>query len=214
MLEVKKFVVNPLAENCYVVWDDTRECVVIDCGAYLDAEREAIVDFIRVNNLTPTHHLLTHYHTDHLIGADTLYATFGLLPEAHEDDRPLEKDREYMCEYIFGHPLGESFPRVGRWFTEHDKLPFGSHHFDILHTPGHSPGGVFFLEKSEKIAFSGDTLFLGSIGRTDFMGGSMFQIIQSLRMVCQLDDKVRVLPGHGEETTIGQECATNPYVDR
>ncbi len=214
MLNVKKFVVNPLEENCYVVWDDTRECVVIDCGAYLSSERQGLVDFIHDNHLHPTHHLLTHYHPDHLIGADTLWQEFSLSPEAHIDDQSLEAQRDELCQYIFGHPLGESFPRVGRWFTEKDTIRFGSHCFTIIHTPGHSPGGVFFYEKDEHIAFSGDTLFLGSIGRTDFVGGSMFQIIQSLRAICQMDDDVRVLPGHGPETTIGHECATNPYIDR
>ena len=93
-------------------------------------------------------------------------------------------------------------------------MSFGSHAFTVIETPGHSRGSIFFYDEEEYVAFSGDTLFQRSIGRTDFEGGSMFQMIQSLRMICQLPDTTRVYPGHGPETTIGAELASNPYLDR
>ncbi len=214
MLTIEKFTVNPLQENCYIVADETLECVIIDCGAYTLEERKEIVDYIKANNLQPKHHLLTHYHTDHCIGCDTVFDAFGLLPEVHIDEKPLVEMKDEMCEYILGEPLSKNFPEVGRFFTEKDTIAFGNHVFSILLTPGHSCGSVFFLSKKEKIAFSGDTLFRGGIGRTDFVGGSMFQIIQSLRRICQLDDDIKLFPGHGESTTIGYECATNPFIER
>ncbi len=214
MLNIKRFTVNPIQENCYVVSDDTKECVIIDCGAFFPEERSSIVGYIRQNGLTPRHLLLTHGHIDHCIGNDTIHEEFGLLPEAHLSEQGQLSDLGKHCEHIFGVRLDVDLPPVGRYFTGNDTIRFGEHEFSILETPGHSPGSVFFLCKEEKVAFSGDTLFRQSIGRTDFEGGSMFQIIQSLRMICQLDDDIRVLPGHGGETTIGYECANNPYIDR
>ncbi len=214
MLNIKKFIVNPLQENCYVVSDDTHDCVIIDCGAFFPEERSAIVSYIRENKLTPRHLLQTHAHIDHYIGADTINKEFALLPEVHLNEQQQVEHLGRNCQYILGVSLETDLPPVGRYFTAADTITFGSHELTILETPGHSPGSVFFLCKEEKVAFSGDTLFRGSIGRTDFEGGSMFQIIQSLRMICQLDDDIRVYPGHGAETTIGYECAHNPYIDR
>ncbi len=214
MLSVHTFTVNPLQENTYVLYDESSQCVIIDCGALLPSECEEIVDFINHRHLTPIRHILTHYHPDHFIGSDTIYKEFGLSPEAHVDDQPLEDQRDYLCEYIFGQPLGKHFPYISQYFTSQEVITFGSHSLSIIHTPGHSPGSVTLYEPTEHVAFTGDTLFRESIGRTDFLGGSMFHIIQSLRILCQLPDDVRILPGHGPSTTIAHECAFNPYVDR
>ncbi len=214
MLTIEPFIVNPLQENCYIVYDDTNEAVIIDPGAYTVDERTAIVDFITDHQLVLKHCLLTHAHTDHLIGCDTIANTFHVLPEVHVDDQPLIAAQDEMCEYIFGHPLPTDFPSIGLYLTEHDTITFGTHQFTIMHTPGHSPGSVVFISADERVVFTGDTLFQGSIGRTDFNGGSMFSIINSLRRLCQLDDDYIVLPGHGRRTTIGLECATNPFIDR
>lgn len=214
MLRIERFVVNPLAENCYVVSDETNECVIIDCGAYSENERKAVVDYIRGNGLKPVHLLQTHGHIDHCFGNDTIYKEFGLKPELHVNDEQLMNDLALQSQMILGHDLDVETVPVGRYLTENDVIDFGSHRFKIIETPGHSRGCVFYFCEEEKIAFSGDTLFRGSIGRTDFMGGSMFQIIQSLRMICQMSDDIRILPGHGEETTIGYECQSNMYLDR
>ena len=115
---------------------------------------------------------------------------------------------------VIGASLDYEMPPVGRYLREGDSIDFGTHHFTVIETPGHSPGGVFYYCKDEEVAFSGDTLFHNSIGRTDFEGGSMFMLIQSLRMISQMPDTTRVLPGHGPETTIGYEVAHNPYIDR
>ncbi len=214
MLEIRKFTVNPLHENCYIVSDDTKECVIIDCGAYTDAERKAIKDYIDGNSLTPKHLLLTHGHIDHCVGNGFIAKEYGLKPEVHIKEQRLMELLPMQSEMILGETLKEAMPAVGKYFTGKDTVVFGNHTFEIIETPGHSPGGVFFYCKDEKVAFSGDTLFKGSIGRTDFMGGSMFQIIQSLRMICQLEDGTKVCPGHGDDTTVGYECVNNMYLDR
>ena len=115
---------------------------------------------------------------------------------------------------IVGANIDAEMPAAGRLLSENDTIEFGSHKFVVIETPGHSPGGVFYYCKEENVAFSGDTLFKGSIGRTDFVGGSMFMLIQSLRMISQMPDEVKLLPGHGLETSIGEEVAHNPYIDR
>ena len=108
----------------------------------------------------------------------------------------------------------DDFAPVEHYLAANDTISFGDHTFSIIETPGHSPGSVFFYCEKENVAFSGDTLFKGSIGRTDFQGGSMFMIIQSLRRISQLPDATKILPGHGEMTTMGYEETTNPYLDR
>ena len=216
MLHVETFQVNPLGENCYVVSDETRECVIVDCGAYSTEEFRLITDYISTANLKPVRLIATHGHLDHNFGNDMVLSEYGLKVEIHARERMNMESLETQAKNIFGPHRTIRVPQasVGRYFSDKDTIDFGNHHFDIVETPGHSQGSVFFICDEEKVAFSGDTLFRGSIGRTDFLGGSMFQMIQSLRMICQMDDDLKVYPGHGSPTTIGYECETNMYLDR
>lgn len=216
MLKIQRFVCNPLRENTYVVSDETREAVIVDCGAWYDSEKAAIRDYVEANSLTPRHLIATHGHVDHHLGDKFAYDTWGLQPELHGSDeefiRLLPQHAMDVCG--IGGLTAADFAPVGRYLTGADTIGFGAHHLAILETPGHSPGGVAYYCEAEGALFTGDTLFRGTIGRTDIGGGSMFMIIQSLRMLSQLPDDVRVYPGHGEATTIGYEVATNPYLDR
>ena len=214
MLNIQKFVCNMIQENCYVVSDETKECIIVDCGAYYEEERRAIVDYIRHNQLTPKHLVATHGHIDHNFGNNTIYEAFGLKPEVEADDEQLINMLPQQAQAIAGVELDYKMPPVGKYLRETDTISVGSHTFTLLHTPGHTPGGVFYYCKEEKVAFSGDTLFRGSIGRTDLPGGNSFLIIQSLRMIAQLPDDTTILPGHGQQTTIGYELRSNPYMDR
>ena len=214
MLNIQKFVCNMIQENCYVVSDETKECIIVDCGAYYEEERRAIVDYIRHNQLTPKHLVATHGHIDHNFGNNTIYEAFGLKPEVEADDEQLINMLPQQAQAIAGVELDYKMPPVGKYLRETDTISFGSHTFTLLHTPGHTPGGAFYYCKEEKVAFSGDTLFRGSIGRTDLPGGNSFLIIQSLRMIAQLPDDTTILPGHGQQTTIGYELRSNPYMDR
>ena len=214
MLTIKRFECNMLQENCYIISDETKECVICDCGAYYPAERAAIVDYIRDNGLTPVHLLCTHGHIDHNFGNNTIFDAFGLKPEVHKEDQYLMDMLAEQAEALVGITLDYAMPPVGKYFGDGDEIAFGSHRLKVIETPGHSKGSVFFYCPEEAIALSGDTLFRNSIGRTDYLGGSMFQIIQSLRMICQLPDNTVVYPGHGPQTTIGTELSGNPYLDR
>ncbi len=214
MLHIERFQCNMLQENCYVASDETQECVIIDCGAFYPEERKAIVDYINANHLKPVHLLVTHGHLDHNFGNDTLYREFGLKPEVAAQDENLMKHLGKQAETFYQMTLDYEMPAIGHFFDEGEIIRFGSHEFEIIHTPGHTRGSVTFFCKEEQVAFTGDTLFHSSIGRTDFPGGSMFQIINSLRLLAQLPDTTKVLPGHGDYTSIGEELAHNPYMDR
>lgn len=215
MMTIKRFTCNMLAENCYVVSDETRAAVIIDCGALYEEEAEAIVSYIKAEGLTPVRLLCTHGHFDHCIGNGFIYKQFGLKPEAHHEDEFLMEKMKVQTREMLGIELPIDVPPVGKYFTEKETISFGSHQLQILHTPGHTPGGVVFYCQEENIAFSGDTLFKMSIGRTDFDRGSYEQIINSLQNVlAKLPEETKVYPGHGPATTIAEELLYNPYFRR
>ena len=213
MLTVKCFTCNMLAENCYVVSDETRDCVIIDCGAYYPEEGQAIVGYIRQQQLTPRHLLCTHGHFDHCMGNGYIFRAFGLKPRAHQDDSFLMEEMERQTSDILGIPIHLDVPPVGNYLTDSDNISFGSHTWQILHTPGHTPGGIVFYDADEHIAFSGDTLFRMSIGRTDFERGSYADMMTSLHMLAtQLPADTKIYAGHGPETTMADEIRYNPYL--
>jgi len=213
MITVRRFECNMLAENTYVVSDDTREAVIIDCGALFDEERLAIVNYIRSNNLKPLHLLATHGHFDHNFGNDTIFQTFGLKPEVPVPDEAL-MDMKHQVEQMLGIGYNREVPPIGRLLTENDVITFGTHELTILSTPGHTPGSVTYYCEAENIAFTGDTLFCMSIGRTDFEGGSWTDMQHSLKRLGALPAHTKVYSGHGELTTIGDELRNNIYMRR
>lgn len=214
MLRIQTFEVNPLHENCYVINDETKECVIIDCGALTETEQNAVIAYINEEGLKPVHNLGTHGHLDHHFGDAAILSVFNLQPEVAEGDKVLMQHPREAALQMLGMDLNIDLPAGNLKLTENEEVKFGSHTFKIIRTPGHSPGSVSFYCAEENVLFTGDTLFKGSIGRTDFPGGSMFQIISSLRELAQLPDKTIVYPGHGPQTSIGFELAHNPYMDR
>ena len=214
MLRIQTFEVNPLHENCYVINDETKECVIIDCGALTETEQNAVIAYINEEGLKPIHNLGTHGHLDHHFGDAAILSAFNLQPEVAEGDKFLMQHPKDAALQMLGMDLNIDLPAGNLKLTENEDVKFGSHTFKIIRTPGHSPGSVSFYCAEENVLFTGDTLFKGSIGRTDFPGGSMFQIISSLRELAQLPDKTIVYPGHGPQTSIGFELAHNPYMDR
>jgi glyoxylase-like metal-dependent hydrolase (beta-lactamase superfamily II) len=211
-LNIKTFVVNQLQENCYVVSDKTGEAVIIDCGAYYASERDAIVNYLRDNALTPRHLLCTHGHFDHAFGIDTIFKDFGLHPEIHEADRLLVEDMDKQYRSLMGMPYRYDSVPVEHCLSNGDLITFGTHQLRVIYTPGHSPGGVVFWCEAENVAFSGDTLFRMSVGRTDLPGGSWPQLMESLKHLATiLPPDTKVFPGHGPATTMGDEKLYNPY---
>ena len=213
MINIKTFAFNLLQENTYVVSDDTLECVIIDCGAYYDDERRAITDYISSQGLKPVRLLATHGHWDHNLGIDTIYQAYGLRVEAAKEDDFIISDIPHNFQSIIGAPLRREYPAVGRFFTPDEVIRFGHHSLQVLKTPGHSPGSVVFYCAEEHTAFTGDTLFRMSVGRTDFDGGSYTQLMSSLaNVLAKLPADTVILPGHGPQSTIDYELRYNPYL--
>lgn len=210
MLNKHIITVNPLAENCIVVWDETRECVIFDPGCCNAGEDSAVKDFIASKNLTPKFILMTHNHFDHSMGVKRLAGFYGIpVRLAPEDDFLMEFDAD-ACR-MFG------LTWEGRFDTEAihdcDKVIFGAHEFEVITTPGHTPGSVAYYCHSEKLLISGDTLFAGAIGRTDLPGGDYDRLMESINgKLMGLEGDVEVIPGHGPATTIADERQKNPFL--
>lgn len=213
MITIKRFVCNMLQENCYVVYDESYEAVIIDCGAFYDEERQAIVNHIDNKHLRPVRLIATHGHFDHVFGNDTIYDHYQLYPEFPADDEWLATNIPNQYTGMMGLPYNRPTPPLGKMIHDSDTITFGNHQLKVLSTPGHTPGSVIFYCKEEHVCFTGDTLFQGSIGRTDFERGSWEDMQKSLHeIVAKLPTDTRILPGHGPETSIEKELAYNPYL--
>lgn len=210
-MQIKIFIFNPIQENTYLLWDETGECAVIDAGCLFSQEENALVDFMEKNNLILKRVLNTHLHFDHAFGNAFLAKKYGVLPEAYEADEfliPSMKDTVKRFGLNF-----EVIPQsLGKYLTDGEIVRFGNTELKVIHTPGHSPGGVCFYSEKDGVLFSGDTLFLESIGRTDLPGGSYETLIGSItKKLLSLPADTVVYPGHEDTTTIGHEKQFNPY---
>lgn len=211
-MQIKTFTFNPIQENTYVAYDDTKECVVIDAGCMFPQEEMLLVDFLEDNDLELKHVINTHLHFDHVFGNAFLADRYGVLPEAHPADEFLIDAMENHPK-AFGVPVDVKAQPLKGYLNEEDIVRFGNSELKVIHTPGHSPGGVCFYSEKDGVLFSGDTLFLASIGRTDLTQGDFAALIKSINeKLLPLPDETVVYPGHGETTTIGYEKKFNPYL--
>ena len=202
---------NPIQENTYVVWDDTRECVIIDAGNSSPREDAALDNFIARHGLKPVLAANTHGHFDHTRGVEHLRQRYGIPFALSGKDRFLLENAA-TSGAVFGVKIG-TMPPVDRDLDAEEEIRFGRTALHILRTPGHTPGHVAFYEPQSKALFTGDTLFRESIGRTDLPGGDYSWILRSiLDVILPLGDEVHVYPGHGPETTLGHETLYNPFI--
>jgi hydroxyacylglutathione hydrolase len=210
MIKIKPFVFNPFQENTFVLYDETGEAVIIDPGCYSEGEKNELVKFIREKGLKPVHLLNTHCHVDHVLGNQFVSEYYGLVPAAHKSDVFLAESA-HIQGINYGFQL-EPVPAIGNYLEEGMQVQFGHSILDILHIPGHSPGGLVFYNKAEGFMIVGDVLFSGSIGRSDLPGGNHRQLVSAIeKKLFVLGDSMKVYPGHGPSTTIGNEKATNPF---
>ena len=210
-MQIKKFTFNPIQENTYVVFDETRECVIIDAGCYYENERRELDEFISEMKLTPVRLINTHCHFDHIMGVTHCRATYHLAFETHPDEVVLV---EQVADHSdrFGIPM-EPVDAPEGFFSEGDRIAFGNSYLQVIESPGHSPGGVVFYSPEHKILIAGDVLFYGSIGRTDLPGGSYEQLTGNIKnKLLVLPEDTTVYCGHGPETSIGFEKANNPFL--
>ncbi|MBX2901833.1 MAG: MBL fold metallo-hydrolase [Cyclobacteriaceae bacterium] len=210
MLQIKVFTFNAFQENTYVLFDQTREAVIIDPGCYEPDEQNALHGFIETEKLKPTLLLNTHCHVDHVLGNDFVKTKYKIPLLIHEKELPVLKSvRVYAPAYGFAR-YHETQP--DNFLSEGNQITFGVTHLKILFLPGHAPGHVGFYNEATHSLLSGDVLFDGSIGRTDLPGGDFNTLLQSIRQkVFLLPDETTVYPGHGETTTVGKEKVTNPF---
>ena len=205
MVKVQKFIVNTFQECTHIIWDETGDAVIIDCGVYDPGERERFIRFIETEGLHPVRLLLTHAHHDHLYGNDLIHERYGLLPEVHREDEWIMKEHLpiRMAEIYDNYPY--DIPMPVHYLVDGEVIPFGNHRLTVIHTPGHSPGSVFFYCKEEGIAFSGDTVYDDDIGSTNLAGGNYDLLMDSIdRMMQFLPDDTVIYPGHGKTTTVAK----------
>lgn len=200
-------VVGPLATNCYVVWDQsTRAAAIIDPGGDAAKIRETVSS----NDLKPASILLTHGHLDHCYAAGHIARKYGAAIYMHEADVGQVELSLPVLEMVYD---VSGFVRFSpsEPLEDGDVLQLGESTIKVLHTPGHSPGGVCFV--TDAGVFCGDTIFAGSVGRTDFPGGDHDQLIESIKSkLLTLPDSIHLYPGHGPSTTVGGEKTTNPFL--
>lgn len=211
MVQIKQFTFNPFQVNTYILYDDTGECVIIDASCYEKNEKKQLVSFIEENKLKPVLQLFTHCHIDHMLGSRFVSKTYRLKPLTHKDSLPfLENSKEYGK--VFGFDVDKPvMPEI--FIEEGDMLEFGNQELRVIHTPGHAAGSLCYYHKAGGFVIVGDVLFQGSIGRTDLPTGDHDLLIKSiLQKLMVLPADTRVYPGHGPETTIGEERTANPYL--
>lgn len=213
-MKVKIFEFNPISENTYIAYDETKECVIIDPGCLFPDEKELLLNFILDNDLVVKHLLNTHLHFDHIFGNNFIYEQFQLETEANQKDEfLLEQMPSQLQAFGFG-ALGEvAIPKVGKYLNENDVVTFGNQRMVVLEIPGHSPGSIVFYNQEAGCLFAGDVLFRGSVGRTDLPGGSHQQLIDGIKSkLLNLPGDTIVYSGHGPLTTIREEIRNNFYL--
>ncbi len=211
MINVHYFTFGPFQENTYILWDETKECIILDPGNSSFSENKLLSDFIDKNNLIVKRLILTHAHIDHINGNNYIFETYHLLPEVHQDD--LFFIENHMKTATMYGISAEQSPMPKSYLKEGDIISFGNSKLKTLHTPGHSPGSVSFYCNEDKFIISGDVLFYGSIGRTDLPMGNFDTLINSIKeKLFPLGDDIKVYSGHGIPTSIGFEKLNNPFL--
>jgi len=212
-MRINHYVVSMVQTNCYIVINvETRECFIIDPGA----SGKQLAEKIRQDNLTPVAVLLTHGHFDHAGGAKPLAEEFGIKIYAHEAEADTLHDPQKNVSWMVG--TKETYD-ADVFLKDEEVINLAGFEVKVLHTPGHTEGGCCYYIAEEGVVFSGDTLFAQSVGRTDFPGGSMSQIVRSIQkklMILNepgnLENDIMVYPGHNDPTTIETERMENPYL--
>jgi len=211
---IECIVVGPIQCNCYILSDSiSGKALIVDPGA----ESEDLLGFLQRKKFDLGAVLITHAHIDHVGGIEMVHKEFPSPVFYHAGDRVLYENLKMQAQFFGVTPgqLGATQPVVGDSSLEDNRVfSFSTGEVRVIHTPGHTPGSVCFHAQGElQAVFTGDTLFEGSLGRTDLWGGSYEQILESIhRKLLTLPENLKVLPGHGEPTTVGQEKSHNPFL--
>ncbi len=211
MLHVKSFTFSPVQENTYVLYNDQKQCCIIDPGCYFPAEKEELKIFIEQNSLQPILLLNTHCHLDHVFGNKFVGDTWNLTLHIHSLEKPVldfAPQSGAMWQLPFDSYNGELV-----YLREGEKISLDKDELEIRFVPGHSPGSICFYNEAGGFVIGGDVLFNGSIGRTDLPGGDFKTLINSIQtQLFILPDETKIYSGHGPVTTVGFEKMNNPFV--
>ena len=211
MFQIKAFTFNPVQENTYLLYNQYNECIIIDPGCYFDNEKDALKSFINLNKLQPKILLNTHCHLDHVFGNKFIAEEYKLVLQTH----PLEKQVLEMAPasgLMFNLPF-DNYQGEIIYLQEGDTVSLRDDQLKVIHAPGHSPGSICFYCEKQGFLIGGDVLFQNSIGRTDLPLGSHEDLIRNIKeKLFILPKNVKVYPGHGDPTTIGEEIKGNPYL--
>lgn len=211
MLTVKAFTFNPVEENTYLLYNEKKQCCIIDPGCYFPEEQDKLKGYIEDNALKPVLLLNTHCHLDHVFGNKFVHDTWGLKLHIHEQEKQmldLAPASGEMWQMPFENYQGELI-----FIKQGSTIKVGEDELGIRFTPGHSPGHICFYDEPDGFAISGDVLFNGSIGRTDLPGGDFDTLINSIQtQLFTLPDETKIYSGHGPLTTVGFEKMNNPFV--
>jgi len=209
MVSVEVFCFNAFSENTFLIKSDSR-CIIVDPGCYMKDEYDELNRYISDHNLVPQSILNTHCHIDHVLGVEYLKGYYKVPYFIAEREMTILRSAKIIAPLygfnLYNEPEPDGFIKAGEVIT------VGKSIWKVIDVPGHSPGHIALYEESAKLCLSGDVLFLNSVGRTDLPGGAYNTLMTSIRdRLFTLPDDVRVFPGHGPETTIGEEKLNNPF---
>ena len=210
-MQIKFFEFNPVYVRSYLIYDETKEAAIIDCGAYTDDEQQRLKKYIDSNGLKIKYLLNTHLHFDHILGNQFIYETYGIRPQYHKTEESMPGLRKQTI--VFGLPINYEPAGAEHYIQDDDIISFGNIRLKALLTPGHSPGSLSFYSEENQCVFTGDVLFQHGIGRTDLWGGNENTLISSIQnKLLTLPENTAVYPGHGPSTTVKEEKELNPYI--
>jgi len=213
MIHIKKFTFNPVQVNTYVLYAENKECLIIDPGCYFESEFEMLYEFIEKNKLIPIGMVATHFHFDHLMGCASIAKKYGIKLSGNAGYKLLFEHMDIKLQAeLFGFEM-EIPPLPENLLNDGDLILLDKSVLKVLHIPGHSPCSIALYCKEENFVLAGDILFNGSIGRTDLYMGNTDLLLNGIKQkLLILDDKTKVYAGHGDETTIGKEKQSNPFL--
>ena len=212
MLLLESFVFNPFGENTYLIYDETKQCVIIDPGCSSPSEEDRLFGFIDSHQLKPLMVINTHGHVDHVVGNNVVKRRYGIPVAAHPDTHYDFTQAKRQAVWLGFQPVGDiDQPDVD--LEDDQEIKVGEGVLEVICTPGHAKGSISLYAPVEGWVFTGDALFCRSVGRTDLPGGDFDELHESIRSrLFTLPDETEVFSGHGETTTIGEEKDLNPYV--
>jgi len=211
-MKIETFIFNPFQENTYIIYDTTKECIIIDPGCYTSNEKAILKQFITNNKLKPVKLINTHCHIDHILGNKFVSDEWNIDLYMHKEDLPLLENVSNIAE-VYGFKDYEPSPFPKYFLSQKKKITFGKSNFNVLFTPGHAPGHICLYNKENNILISGDVIFQKSIGRTDLPGGDYETLINSIKKnILPLPNETQIFCGHGPSSILNFEKQHNPYL--